>query len=140
MKTIVYMSRSAYPMHENQLLDILHSSRIHNAAVKISGVLLYAEGTFIQLLEGGDAIINTLYTRILADPRHKDIITLINETISEKSFEEWLMGFAITDITKTEKLAGYLKSIDELNLHSKSTDAVSAIKDFIESNALDIQN
>lgn len=127
-------------MHENQLLDILHSSRIHNSALNISGVLLYAEGTFIQLLEGRDTIIDALYKRIQADERHNNIVTLINETIAEKSFGEWLMGFAVTDASKTEKLAGYLKSIDQLDLDNKGAEAVLAIKAFIESSGLDIQN
>ena len=140
MKTIVYISKSTQPMHENQLLDILHSSRIHNAALNISGVLLYSEDTFIQLLEGRDAIINALYSRILADERHTNIITLIDETTAEKSFGQWLMGFAVTDATKTEKLVGYLKSINELELGNKSNDAVLAIKAFIQSSGLDIQD
>ncbi|MFD0792633.1 BLUF domain-containing protein [Mucilaginibacter litoreus] len=140
MKTIVYLSKSAYPMHENQLLDILHSSRIHNAALNISGVLLYAESIFIQLLEGRDTILDALYKRILADERHTDIITLVNETVTEKSFEEWLMGFAVTDVSKTEKLAGYLKSIDQLDIDDKGNEAVLAIKAFIESSGLNIQN
>ncbi|OJW14426.1 MULTISPECIES: BLUF domain-containing protein [unclassified Mucilaginibacter] len=140
MKTIVYVSKSAYPMHENQLLDILHSSRIHNAALKISGVLLYSEGTFIQLLEGKDNFIDALYKRIQADERHKNIITLVDRSTPEKSFEQWLMGFAVTDANKTEKLVGYLKSISDLDLDNKSNEAVSAIKDFIESNKLNIKD
>ncbi|QXV65481.1 BLUF domain-containing protein [Mucilaginibacter sp. 21P] len=140
MKTIVYISKSAYPMHENQLLDILHSSRIHNAAVNISGVLLYSEGTFIQLLEGRDKIIDALYKRIQADERHTNVITLVNQTTDEKSFEQWLMGFAVTDANKTEKLVGYLKSLNELDLDNKDSEAVLAIKAFIESSQLNIQD
>lgn len=127
-------------MHENQLLDILHSSRIHNAAVNISGVLLYSEGTFIQLLEGRDKIIDALYKRIQADERHTNVITLVNQTTDEKSFEQWLMGFAVTDANKTEKLVGYLKSLNELDLDNKDSEAVLAIKAFIESSQLNIQD
>lgn len=126
-------------MHENQLFDILHNSRLHNAALNISGVLLYSEGTFIQLLEGRDTIIDALYTRIQADQRHTNIITLINETSNEKSFEQWLMGFAVTDAKKTEKLVGYLKSISQLKLDNRSNDAVLAIRAFIESSRLNIE-
>lgn len=127
-------------MHENQLLDILHSSRIHNAAVNISGVLLYSEGTFIQLLEGRDKIIDALYKRIQADERHTNVITLVNQTTDEKSFEQWLMGFAVTDANKTEKLVGYLKSLNELDLDNKDSEAVLAIKAFIDSSQLNIQD
>jgi Cu/Ag efflux protein CusF len=138
MKNIVYVSTAVKLMHENQLLDILHNSRLHNAALNISGVLLYSDGTFIQVLEGKDTVIDALYTRIQADQRHKNIITLIDEPITEKNFGQWLMGFAITDSKKTEKLLGYLTSISELDLSNGKSTAVDAIKTFIETNKLDI--
>ena len=138
MKNIVYVSTAVKLMHENQLLDILHNSRLHNAALNISGVLLYSDGTFIQVLEGKDTVIDALYSRIQADQRHKNIITLIDEPIIEKSFGQWLMGFAITDSKKTEKLLGYLTSISELDLNNDNSPAVAAIKTFIETNKLDI--
>ena len=138
MKNIVYVSTAVKLMHENQLLDILHNSRLHNAALNISGVLLYSDGTFIQVLEGKDTVIDALYSRIQADQRHKNIITLIDEPIIEKSFGQWLMGFAVTDSKKTEKLLGYLTSISELDLNNSNSPAVAAIKTFIETNKLDI--
>ena len=138
MKNIVYVSTAVKLMHENQLFDILHNSRQHNAALNISGVLLYSEGTFIQVLEGKDGIIDALYLRIQADQRHKNVIKLIDEPITEKSFAQWLMGFAVTDTKKTDKLVGYLKSISELDLSSSDSTAVAAIKTFIESNELNI--
>jgi hypothetical protein len=138
MKNIVYVSTSVKLMHENQLLDILHNSRLHNAALNISGVLLYSDGTFIQVLEGKDTVIDALYTRIKADQRHKNIITLIDGPITEKSFGQWLMGFAVTESKKTEKLLGYLRSINELDLNNGNNTAVDAIKTFIETNKLDI--
>jgi hypothetical protein len=140
MKNIVYVSTAVKLMHENQLFDILHSSRQHNAALNISGVLLYSEGTFIQVLEGRDSVIDALYSRIEADQRHKNITKLIDEPITEKSFAQWLMGFAVTDAKKTEKLLGYLSSINELDLNSSKSTAVAAVKTFIESNQLDIHS
>jgi hypothetical protein len=138
MKNIVYVSTSVKLMHENQLLDILHNSRLHNAALNISGVLLYSDGMFIQVLEGKDTVIDALYARIQADQRHKNIIKIIDEPIIEKSFGQWLMGFAVTDSKKTEKLLGYLRSINELDLTGSNSIAVDAIKTFIETNKLDI--
>ncbi|RYU92218.1 BLUF domain-containing protein [Mucilaginibacter terrigena] len=139
MKNIVYVSTAVKLMHENQLLDILHNSRQHNAALSISGVLLYSEGTFIQVLEGRDSVIDALYARIQADQRHKNIIKLIDEPITEKSFAQWLMGFAVTDAAKTEKLLGYLRSVNELDLNSSNSGTINAIKTFIESNGLDVK-
>jgi hypothetical protein len=140
MKNIVYISTAVKLMHENQLFDILHNARQHNAALNISGVLLYSEGTFIQVLEGKDSVIDALYSRIEADQRHKGVVKLIDEPIAEKSFSQWLMGFTVTDSAKTEKLLGYLRSISELNLNSGNGSAIAAIKTFIESNQLVINS
>ncbi|MBL4678947.1 MAG: BLUF domain-containing protein [Mucilaginibacter sp.] len=139
MKTIVYLSKSVFPMHENQLKDILHSSRIHNAALNLSGVLLYANGIFLQLLEGRDAVVDILYKRILADQRHTNIITLVDESIAEKKFERWWMGFAVTHSDKIKELASYLLSIVDLDAGSKSTAAALAIKDLITREDLEIE-
>jgi hypothetical protein len=138
MKNIVYVSTAVKLMHENQLMDILHNSRQHNAALNISGVLLYSEGTFIQVLEGRDGVIDALYSRIQADRRHKNVIKIIDEPITEKSFAQWLMGFSVTDVEKTAKLVGYLKSISDLDLSSGNSCAIAAIKTFIESNQLNV--
>ncbi|MBD1384934.1 BLUF domain-containing protein [Mucilaginibacter rigui] len=140
MKNIVYISTAVKLMHENQLLDILHNARLHNAALNISGVLLYSEGTFIQVLEGKDSVIDALYSRIQADQRHKNVIKLIDEPIAEKSFSQWLMGFTVTDSAKTEKLVGYLKSISDLDLNDGKGSAVAAIKTFIENNQLAVNS
>ncbi|QHS57201.1 BLUF domain-containing protein [Mucilaginibacter sp. 14171R-50] len=139
MKNIVYLSTAVKLLHENQLFDILHNSRQHNAAVGISGVLLYADGNFIQVIEGKDSVIDALYARIQADQRHTNIIKLIDEPIAEKNFSEWLMGFAVTDITKAEKLLGYLKSVADLDLNKRNSSVVAAIKNFIENNRLNVE-
>lgn len=125
-------------MHENQLMDILHNARQHNSAVGITGVLLYSQGTFIQVLEGRDKVIDALYLRITADQRHKNIIKLIEGPIDEKSFPQWLMGFSVTDPEVTAGLVGYLKSIDQLQVNNGHTEAVASIKTFIAANNLKI--
>ncbi len=125
-------------MHENQLMDILHNARQHNSAVGISGVLLYSEGTFIQVLEGQDKVIDALYLRISADNRHKNVIKLIEGPIEEKSFSQWVMGFSVVDHEVTKGLVGYLQSTDKLPVNNPNSEAVATIKTFIESNKLNI--
>jgi hypothetical protein len=47
---------------------------------------------FLQALEGGRGPINELYGHILRDPRHKDVVLLNYQEISERSFGGWTMG------------------------------------------------
>ena len=53
MKQIIYISSAAKKMDDDDLLDILKTSRENNKKNDISGMLLYDNGSFIQVLEGG---------------------------------------------------------------------------------------
>jgi hypothetical protein len=72
--------------------SILHQSRDHNPSTGVTGVLCYGGGIFLQALEGGRMPINELYGHIQRDPRHKDVVLLQYEEISERRFSGWTMG------------------------------------------------
>lgn len=71
---------------------ILAESRSHNPGCGITGILCYGGGTFLQAIEGGRDAINELYRHILHDARHKDVVLLHYEEISERRFGGWTMG------------------------------------------------
>ncbi len=71
---------------------ILAQSRTHNPASGITGILCYGGNTFLQAIEGGRNAINELYGHILRDARHKDVVLLHYEEISERRFGGWTMG------------------------------------------------
>ncbi|WP_077038098.1 BLUF domain-containing protein [Pelomonas sp. KK5] len=89
---LVYASRAASALGEPELNAILKSSREHNHAEGITGLLCFNEGVFIQLLEGGRGAVNARYKAIIDDPRHKDVILLAYEEIAEREFSGWAMG------------------------------------------------
>jgi len=71
---------------------ILAKSRTHNPACGITGILYYGAGTFLQAIEGGRDAISDLYGHIQRDARHKDVVLLHYEEISERRFGGWTMG------------------------------------------------
>ncbi len=71
---------------------ILAESRIHNPASGITGILCYGGGIFLQALEGGRNQVSELYSHIQKDARHKDVVLLHYEEISERRFGGWTMG------------------------------------------------
>ncbi|MES1980682.1 MAG: BLUF domain-containing protein, partial [Pseudomonadota bacterium] len=71
---------------------ILAQSRSHNPACGITGILCYGGGIFLQALEGGRTQVSELYGHIQKDIRHKDVILLHYEEISERRFGSWTMG------------------------------------------------
>ena len=89
---LLYVSRSVHPETPEQTESILASSREHNLANGITGVLCYGGGIYLQAIEGGRNQVNALYTQIVKDPRHKDVVVLAYEEITERRFGGWTMG------------------------------------------------
>jgi hypothetical protein len=88
---LLYASRAVDTSSE-AIESILHQSRDHNPSTGVTGVLCYGGGIFLQALEGGRMAINDLYGHIQRDPRHKDVVLLQYEEISERRFSGWTMG------------------------------------------------
>lgn len=95
---LVYASRSTQPITPELLGDILTKSRKNNAESGITGVLCVCHGdVYLQALEGGREQVNTLYTKLLADSRHTDVVLLDYAEIRQRRFASWRMGQANLD-------------------------------------------
>jgi len=88
---LLYASR-AVNTNSEAIESILHQSRDHNPHCGVTGVLCYGGGIFLQAIEGGRMAISELYGHIQRDPRHKDVVLLHYEEISERRFAGWTMG------------------------------------------------
>ena len=71
---------------------ILAQSRQGNPGLGITGILCYGGGIFLQAIEGGRGAVSDLYGHIQRDPRHKDVVLLHYEEISERRVSGWTMG------------------------------------------------
>lgn len=92
MKRITYMSRLTVPLSDAELEEIGAISGRNNQQKNITGVLIYFGELFFQIIEGEDETLAELYEKILADPRHTDIVCLKTEPdIAERHFPEWSM-------------------------------------------------
>ena len=89
---LIYASRAVDSQSAQVAEDILSSSRSHNPASGITGILCHGNGIFLQALEGGRTPINELYGHIQRDERHKDVVLLSYSEIEERSFGSWTMG------------------------------------------------
>ena len=104
---LIYVSSAVNLFSEDELTQLLEISRVNNATIGITGMLLYLEGNFIQVLEGEkEAVLNT-QSRISKDPRHRGILTLLQGDIEKREFAEWSMGFRNLDPKEGQELPGY---------------------------------
>lgn len=88
---LLYASR-AVDTRPEAIESILQQSRNHNPGTGVTGVLCYGGGIFLQAIEGGRMAISALYGHIQRDTRHKDVVLLHYEEISERRFAGWTMG------------------------------------------------
>jgi len=89
---LLYVSRALDPNDTQATQSILDSAREHNLANGITGILCYGGGIYLQAIEGGRKPVNELYGHILRDTRHKDVVLLDYEEITERRFGGWTMG------------------------------------------------
>ena len=93
LKRVVYVSEKT-DASDTTLKDIIASSKKNNPEEDVTGCLLSGSNSFLQLLEGPAEFINTLYSKISRDSRHKNVITLCDEKIDERLFLSWSMKLA----------------------------------------------
>lgn len=89
---LMYASRATELVNQDDLVAILKKSKINNPVQGVTGVLCFSGGIFLQVLEGGRSAVSALYNKIVSDPRHREVILLSFEEISERSFACWSMG------------------------------------------------
>jgi len=90
---LVYASHTTQKMGDEDLNSILESARRNNAKIGVTGMLLYIDQNFLQILEGEEAAVNNVYRQIASDPRHSAISVLARRSAPERLFEGWSMGF-----------------------------------------------
>lgn len=98
---------------------ILAQSRQHNPELGITGILCYGGGIFLQAIEGGRVPVSALYGRIQRDSRHKEVVLLHYEEITERRFGGWTMGEVNMSRINTSILLKYAEK-PELDPYSVS--------------------
>lgn len=115
MYHLVYISYASRPLREDDLLDILNTSRLNNKKYGITGMLVYLREKFIQVLEGEYEAVNKVYKEIKSDLRHRKVTTVLEGNTEQRIFKEWSMGFKKLDGQQFEELSGYRDPEDFFN-------------------------
>ena len=91
---LIYASTSPRGFDRQELLSLLMKARTANALLDITGMLLYENKNFFQVLEGSESAVTQLFQEICADKRHQAIVRIIQEPIAKRSFCDWTMSFS----------------------------------------------
>jgi hypothetical protein len=97
LQFLAYASSATHQLSADELIDLLSVCRSNNARDDLSGMLLYRGGNFLQALEGPEEVIHATMQRIARDPRHRAIVHLYEDALSQRVFGDWSMGFTDAD-------------------------------------------
>lgn len=103
----MYISSATSWPSENDLKELLEQSRARNLRKNITGMLLYDNAIYMQVLEGSDEDVHDIYNSILKDTRNNGNVTLVEEEISQRGFPNWSMGFKNLESCSPEELPGF---------------------------------
>ena len=132
MIQISYISSATDPMSTQELLDLLRQSRENNAESGITGMLLYGNGTFLQVLEGDESVVESLLDKIRKDPRHTDLKLLHRKTIQKRQYSDWSMGFKRLSTKELQNVEG-LRDFGEKDFNPDYLTQHSAVVDSLMS-------
>lgn len=104
---LAYVSSEKQPISQADLIELLQQARTINEERNITGLLLYKQDAFFQILEGPEEAIMQTFRSIEADDRHHQVEVLMREQCSAREYSDWRMGFANLDGVDLSLLQGY---------------------------------
>lgn len=118
MRQIIYSSSATRPMDDQELVDLLDHARKNNHSMGVTGILVYHQGDFMQVLEGGAAVVDDLYRVIQEDERHTNIKTILRRNVPDREFSDWEMAFKHVTPEDISRVEGFNELADFKKLNS----------------------
>ena len=102
LKQIIYSSRPL-GFDKDTVEQILVSSCKNNQSVEVTGLLIYSEDQYLQLLEGPTPALEETFSKIKSDTRHDNIIVLKEDFTDRRLFSSWTMRPQPLDVMMFEE-------------------------------------
>ena len=110
---LLYTSVAKWEMSSNELIELLQQSREKNLRFNITGLLVYHNREFMQILEGDKETVLEFYDMITNDERHTSVRIFWENSISDRGFSKWAMGFVNIENIELSTLKGYSQFLKE---------------------------
>ena len=85
MYYLIYVSYATDTPNSEDLKQLAQISHVNNQKIDVSGMLIYLDGKYLQVLEGKKSAVLELFDKISKDPRHQQIRVLIEGDIEKVS-------------------------------------------------------
>lgn len=91
---LAYVSLASQPLDQKILSQLLTVSQHNNERDDVSGVLMYQDSLFFQILEGErDAVQDCYYKRICKDSRHSRLSLMWENAVDGRTFPDLAMEY-----------------------------------------------
>ena len=103
---LIYSSIATNKMMLSHLIPLLRKARTNNKLSDVTGLLVYADGMFLQVLEGEEEVVNGLMEKISEDSRHKEIKVIRGSNVDKRTFSNWEMAYTSPSAKKLAMWSG----------------------------------
>lgn len=107
---LIYCSKGSNKLTKDDIESIWLNSIMQNTKHSIQGLLLYYDNSFIQLLEGDEYEVNTLYSNIRRDDRHYNVVLIGQQKVEKIQFKRWAMGYNLDNTISIKVIKNYFSS------------------------------
>lgn len=90
---LIYTSAVASTVAHSEIIKIAQHASDKNKNLEVTGMMIYHQGSILQVLEGSKATVEALFEKIKKDPRHTQVLQLIARETQSREFSDWAMGF-----------------------------------------------
>lgn len=104
---LLYISSATRQLNEDDLIALLMQSRARNQRQDITGMLIYKDGYFLQILEGNEKDVEEIYRAICLDERNAGNYVIERKRITQRNFPDWRMGFENISERNLGELGGF---------------------------------
>lgn len=107
MYYLIYSSIACPDVDERELKRIITTAQRNNSTLGLTGMLIYHDGMFIQMLEGDEKTVEETFTKISNDPRHYAVSRVFSGNEEKRCFPDFSMALEAVDQNTFQKIEGY---------------------------------
>ncbi len=129
---LLYVSTALEAFTSDSLEELGQAAARANLVRGVTGVLLYSDGSFLQVIEGRRLEIDALYRSITQDPRHACIERLLYEQDTRRVFPDWTMALHNLDMAEAMAPNEFRPIREFLDRFAETTSAEVTHKSLVE--------
>jgi len=92
MFRVIFSSHAARAINQSEITALSLVCRRNNVPLALTGLLVFHENRFFQVIEGEEEPLTKVIGKIVRDPRHRGLQIIHNGPIEKRAFPTWRVG------------------------------------------------